>query len=304
VAKDPHFEEISARWARFSKLVQQGEEEVKAEKWQAAHDAFEQALKEKPGDRYATERMKMCQRRLNPPLAGFEIVGNEFDAQSGLPRRVRVARLGIPMVLVPEGEFEMGSERFAAAKPVNTVRVGPFYLAQYELTQAEWKSLMASNPSEHQGPKYPDADRMPVEQISWDDCQSLLKQLNSEIPGADFRLPTEAEWEYAARAGGGSTEGAPWSAPKPVGKGQPNRFGLFDMWGNVWEWSSSLYRPYPYIASDGREDAGAPGLRVLRGGGYTEWAAWVDPGARHSERPDRRLGTNGVRLARSIPDEP
>ena len=304
VAKDPHFEEISARWERFSSLVRQGEVEVKAEKWQAAYAAFQQALKEKPGDRYATERMRMCQRRMNPSLPGFEIVGKEFDPQTGLPRQVRVARWGIPMVLVPGGEFEMGSERFTGAKPVHTVRVGPFYLGEYELTQAEWKSLMGSNPSEHQGAKYPESDRMPVEQVSWEDCQSLLRKLNEGVPGGGFRLPTEAEWEYAARAGGGTEEGAQWSEPRPVGKGQPNTLGLFDMRGNVWEWSSSLYRPYPYVASDGREEADAPGLRVLRGGGYVEWAAWIDPGARHSERPNRRLGSNGMRLARSVPGEP
>ena len=304
VARDPHFEEISARWARFSNLMQQGEEQVKAENWRAAYTAYRQALEQRPGDRYATERMRMCQRRMNPSFPGFEIVGKEFDPQSGLPRQVRVARLGIPMVLVPGGEFEMGSERLAAAKPLHTVRVEPFYLAQYELTQAEWKSLMGSNPSAHQGSMYPESDRMPVEQVSWEDCQSLLRKLNEGVPGAGFRLPTEAEWEYAARTGGGTGEGAPWSAPRPVGEGQPNKLGLFDMWGNVWEWSSSLYRPYPYVASDGREDADAPGLRVLRGGGYAEWAAWLDPGARHSERPNRRLRSNGMRLARSIPGEP
>lgn len=304
VAKDPHFEEISARWERFSNLVRQGEVEVKAEKWQAAYAAFQQALKEKPGDRYATERMRMCQRRMNPSLSGFEIIGKGFDPQTGLPRQVRVARWGIPMVLVPGGEFEMGSERFTGAKPVHTVRVVPFYLGEYELTQAEWKSLMGSNPSEHQGAKYPESDRMPVEQVSWEDCQSLLRKLNEGVPGAGFRLPTEAEWEYAARAGGGTEEGAQWSEPRPVGKGQPDTLGLFDMRGNVWEWSSSLYRPYPYVASDGREEADAPGLRVLRGGGYVEWAAWIDPGARHSERPNRRLGSNGMRLARSVPGEP
>jgi len=304
VAKDPHFEEITARWGRYANLVQQGEELVKGENWRAAYAAYRQALEQRPGDRGATERMKMCQRRMNPSFPGFEIVGKEFDPQTGLPRQVRVAGWGIPMVLVPGGEFEMGSERFTSAKPVHTVRVEPFYLGQYELTQAEWKSVMGSNPSAHQGPKYPESDRMPVEQVSWEDCQSLLRKLNEGVPGADFRLPTEAEWEYAARAGGGTGEGAQWSAPRPVGKGQPNRLGLFDLLGNVWEWSSSLYRPYPYVASDGREEVDAPGLRVLRGGGYVEWAAWLDPGARHSERPNRRLGSNGMRLARSIPGEP
>jgi formylglycine-generating enzyme required for sulfatase activity len=241
---------------------------------------------------------------MNPSLPGFEIVGKEFDPQTGLPRQVRVARWGIPMVLVPGGEFEMGSELFAAAKPVHTVRVGPFYLGEYELTQAEWRSLMGSNPSAHQGAQYPDSDRIPVEQVSWEDCQSLIRKLNEGVAGAAFRLPTEAEWEYAARAGGGTGGPVQLPAPRPVGKGQPNRLGLFDMSGNVWEWCDSLYRPYPYVAADGREEADAPGMRVLRGGGYAEWAAWLDPGARHSERPNRRLGSNGMRLARSIPGEP
>ena len=304
VARDPHFEEISARWEKFSNLVRQSEELVKAENWRAAYAVFRQALEQRPGDRYATERMRMCQRRMNPSLPGFEIVGKEFDPQTGLPRQVRVARWGIPMVLVPGGEFEMGSELFAAAKPVHTVRVGPFYLGEYELTQAEWRSLMGSNPSAHQGAQYPDSDRIPVEQVSWEDCQSLIRKPNEGVAGAAFRLPTEAEWEYAARAGGGTGGPVQLPAPRPVGKGQPNRLGLFDMSGNVWEWCDSLYRPYPYVAADGREEADAPGMRVLRGGGYAELAAWLDPGARHSERPNRRLGSNGMRLARSIPGEP
>jgi formylglycine-generating enzyme required for sulfatase activity len=303
VAKDPHFDEISSRWQRYDSLVHQGDEQVKAEKWGAARDAYRLALAEKPGDRYATDRMRMCLRRLNTSLPGFEIVGREFDPDTGLPRRVRVAGAGILMVLAPGGEFEMGSEQFAAAKPPHTVRVAPFYLGQYELTQGEWKALMGTNPSAHQGVQYAQADRMPVEQVSWEDCQLLIKKLNEAVPGAGFRLPTEAEWEYAARVGGAAGESAQDAAPRPVGQGQPNRLGLFDLSGNVWEWCASLYRPYPYVAEDGREDPSTPGLRVLRGGGYTEWAAWTDPGARHSERPSRRLQSNGMRLARSVPGE-
>jgi len=303
VARDPHFEEISARWQRYDSLVRQGEEEAKAEKWREARDAFRLALQEKPGDRYATGRMRMCQRRMNASLPGFELAGQEFDAETGLPRRVRVARWGILMVLAPGGEFEMGAEQFAAAKPVHTVRVAPFYLGQYELTQGEWKALMGSNPSAHQGAQYAPSDRLPVEQISWEDCQLLIKKLNAEVPGAGFRLPSEAEWEYAARAGGVAGEAVQGAAPRPVGQGQPNRLGLFDMSGNVWEWCSSLFRPYPYAAEDGREDPNSPGLRVLRGGGYAEWASWTDLGARHSERPSRRLQSNGMRLARSVPGE-
>ena len=301
VAWDEHGDEISARWARFADLERRGEELAKSEDWRGAYAAYRQALEERPGDRHATERLRMCQRRMNPVLEGFEIAGKEFDSESGLPRLVRVDRWGIPMVLVPGGEFEMGSERFAAAKPVHTVRVEPFYLGQYELTQAEWKSLMGSNPSAQPATGQPEPDRMPVDEISWEDCQSLLKKLNDGVPGSGFRLPTEAEWEYAARAGGGTPDMATWPQSKPVGKGQPNLLGLFDLTGNVWEWSSSLYRPYPYVALDGREELDAPGLRVLRGGGYAEWKDWLDPATRHSERPNRRLRGNGMRLARSVP---
>ncbi len=301
MVNDAQLDEISARWSRFAELERRGDALVKAGDWRAASGAYRQALAQKPGDGHAAERLKMCERRMNPSLPGFEIIGKEFDSRSGLPLHVRVARLGFSMVLVPGGEFEMGSERFPASKPVHTVRVEPFYLAQYELTQAEWKSLMGSNPSVPPAAGQPEPDRIPVDQISWEDCQSLLKKLNDGVPGSGFRLPTEAEWEYAARAGGGTPEAAPWPQLKPVGNAQPNSLGLFDLTGNVWEWSSSLYRPYPYVASDGREEPDAPGLRVLRGGGYAEWKDWLDPAARHSERPSRRLRGNGMRLARSIP---
>ena len=302
MVNDSKLDEISARWSRFAELERRGEELVKAEDWRAASEAYRQALEQKPGDRHAAERLKMCERRMNPSLPGFEIVGKEFDSGTGLPLHVSVARWGTPMVLVAGGEFEMGSERLAASRPVHTVRVEPFYLGQYEVTQAEWKLLMSSNPSAPLAAGTQEPDRLPVDQISWEDCQSLVKKLNDDVPGSGFRLPTEAEWEFAARAGGGTPEVAAWPQLKPVGKGQPNSFGLFDLVGNAWEWSSSLYLPYPYVATDGREALDAPGLRVLRGGGYAEWKDWLDPAARHSERPHRRLRGNGMRLARSVPN--
>ena len=164
-----------------------------------------------------------------------------------------------------------------------------------------------------------DADRMPVNQVSWEDAQSFVRKLNERVAGGGFRLPTEAEWEFAARAGEpvirlgpcargvvqpvpGSVYGPDkGSAPLPVGSKQPNRLGLFDMQGNVWEWCSSLYLPYPYDASDGRESPTAPGLRVLRGGAFADTADYLDPAFRHGERPQRRLPWNGLRIARNVP---
>jgi formylglycine-generating enzyme required for sulfatase activity len=207
------------------------------------------------------------------------------------------------------------------------VAVEAFYLGKYELTQSQWQTLMGTNPSVHQGKEFADAEKMPVEHVSWQDCQALLRPLNERVPGAGFRLPTEAEWEYACRAGSrpppeGSALGQfawfransvrqprgenpsqdpnAWS-PRPVGTKKPNPWGLYDMQGNVAEWCSSLYRPYLYDAKDGRESPDGPGLRVVRGGSYADSAEELDPALRHGERPQRRFRWNGVRIARSVP---
>ena len=163
---------------------------------------------------------------------------------------------------------------------------------------------MGSNPSAYQGEKFPSSAGMPVEQVSWEDAQAFLKRLNEKVPGGGFRLPTEAEWEFAARTGGAEPEPAApgQTSPRPAGKGRQNTLGLHDMLGNVWEWCSSLDRPYPFDAADGRESATAPGPRILRGGGFADPQDILDPAFRHTERPDRRLQYNGLRLARDVPE--
>jgi formylglycine-generating enzyme required for sulfatase activity len=244
----------------------------------------------------------MCERRLRPGLAGFEIVGKDFDEATGLPREVRVADLDMPMVLVAGGMFDMGSEQFANAQPMHQARVEPFYLARHELTRNEWMALMEANPGAPGGRGLAEAGRRPVEQLSWDDAQALVRKLNERVAGGGFRLPTEAEWEFAARAGGESNEAFDLGAPRMVEQGKPNRLGLFDVAGNVREWCSSRLEPYPYSARDGREGTDGPGLRVLRGGAYSEPPGWYDPASRHGERPTRRLPGNGLRLARTIPE--
>ena len=184
------------------------------------------------------------------------------------------------------------------------------------------------------GAKRAGADRIPKTKISWDDCQKFAAALNAHNNEGGFRLPTEAEWEYAARAGSTYTPTGselariawfsettvplpskeparqhnthaldfnPYGQPRPVATKQPNAWGLFDMLGNVWEWCSSLNRPYPYNASDGREAPDASGLRIVRGGGFADSADYLDPALRHSERHNQRLETTGMRLARSVP---
>jgi formylglycine-generating enzyme required for sulfatase activity len=125
-----------------------------------------------------------------------------------------------------------------------------FYLAKYEVTQGEWKKVMGANPSVFQGGKLLDTDRHPVENVTWEDVQIFLEKLNSTDPSRKYRLPTEFEWEYAARAG---AEGdIPWSeiqqvaqlggtTTKVVGGKKPNAWGLYDMLGNVWEWVDDDY---------------------------------------------------------------
>ena len=128
----------------------------------------------------------------------------------------------------------------------------PFYIGKYEVTQGEWKRVMGSNPSFFQGSRVADdADRHPVENVTWDEAQAFIRRLNELEPGARYRLPTEFEWEYAARAGA-SEEGLPWAAAREmaqssrvstlaVGQKEPNAWGLHDVYGNVWEWVEDWY---------------------------------------------------------------
>lgn len=168
----------------------------------------------------------------------------------------------------------MGSDSLASSRPVHTRRLGPFYLARHEVNAGLWNAVMVTQPVSGDPAE-------PVRNVSWLEAQAFLRKLNETDPGGGFRLPTEEEWERAARAD------------------RAGELGLDGMQQGVWEWCSSLAAPYPYDPSDGRERADAPGHRILRGGGFGE--SPIDPAFRHSERPDRKLKSNGLRLARSVP---
>jgi predicted Zn finger-like uncharacterized protein len=201
----------------------------------------------------------------------------------------------LEMLLIPAGEFLMGSTRSdksakGTEKPQHRVRITkPFYLGKYLVTQEQWEAVMGNNPGHLKGPKNP------VEQVSWDDCQQFLKKLNDRFfhPGPlpererEFRLPTEAQWEYACRAGSttrycfgddesGLGEYAWYSANSgrmthPVGEKRPNAWGLYDMHGNALEWCSDRYGRYGFDANATMDDPAGPATgseRALRGGSY------------------------------------
>lgn len=217
------------------------------------------------------------------------------DTTAGLPKETLVPGLHLTMVLIQGGNVDLGSDTIPNARPVHTVRIRPLYISAREITEGQWISIM--------GPRAgaPSDPNLPATRISWHDAQAFLAKLNAAVPGGDFRLPSEAEWEFAARAGATPGDAFDLKAPRPTGQSKPNSLGLFDMRGNVWEWCSSLDRNYPYDASDGRESPSDPGLRILRGGGFADTARWITPATRHADRPGRRLLWYGLRIARTVP---
>jgi len=223
------------------------------------------------------------------------------------------------MVLIPAGEFLMGSpdsDQYAQSdeKPQHRVRITePFYLGKYQITQEQWEAVMGGNPSRFPGP------RNPVEQVSWEDCQAFLGKLNERYPspGAIFRLPTEAEWEYACRAGSsthwcfGDDEASlkeyAWYAansghrPQSVGQKRLNAWGLCDMHGNVWEWCADWHESDYYTRSPTNDPKGPffGSVRVLRGGSYYFRARFTRSAYRNEDTPFSRSRDFGLRVART-----
>ncbi|MBL8241582.1 MAG: SUMF1/EgtB/PvdO family nonheme iron enzyme [Bryobacterales bacterium] len=295
-AADPRLEAYKISMAEGDRLAAIRE-------WAKAQEAYQAALQARPADRRAAMRAKMTQRRRNPEQPGLEIIGTEFDEESGFPKHVRVKGIGIEMLLVPGGETDIGSEQWPASRPVHSVRTGPFYLSKTEITQRQWEWLGADNPSAVKGPQ------LPVHNVSWNDAQAWITTLNARS-GAQFRLPTEVEWERAAQpaeapldeqawyrantaGGGGGFKEANAYTPRNTGTKRANALGFHDMQGNVAEWCQSIFRPYPFTDSPGGGE-----LRSVRGGAYADSPEYLHPAFRHSERPSRRSPWIGLRLAR------
>lgn len=220
------------------------------------------------------------------------------------------------MVLVKGGCYKMGDTFGSGAeneRPVHEVCVKDFYIGKYPVTQMQWTGTMGTNPS-----REPNCGlTCPVENVSWNDVQKFIKKL-SQRTGKRYRLPTEAEWEYAARSGGKHEQWAGTSSEKelgdyawyyenaafqthPVGLKKPNGLGLYDMSGNVWQWTSDWYDEAYYAKSPKNEPRGtATGrTRSLRGGYWGDLPSFVRVARRIGLVPSARGGGYGFRLALS-----
>ena len=185
------------------------------------------------------------------------------------------------MVYVSGGTFIMGGDESSDQTPTHSVTLSSYYICKYEVTQALWRAVMGSNPSKFKG------DNLPVEQVSWDDCQTFINRLNS-YTGRNFRLPTEAEWEFAARggnysrhykySGSNNLDDVAWHGDNsdnrthPVGTKQPNELGLYDMSGNVWEWCSDWWGSYSSYSQSNPTGPNSGSGRVWRGGSWGTFA--------------------------------
>ena len=264
-------------------------------------------------------------------------------AQEVKPGKVDVVDFGegvkLEMVLVPAGKFKMGFtkkelEDFRVAiqegiKKITKKKLGkedldlvdlimskqgkqhevtltkPFYMGKYEVTQEQWEEVMGNNPSYTKGAK------LPVTKVSWNDCQEFIKKLNAKTSGG-FRLPTEAEWEYACRAGTTTKYSfgdkiTPKDAnygdsridkPVEVGSYKPNAFGLFAMHGNVCEWCKDWHGDYPFAVTDPKGPATGE-YRVLRGGSFLVNDYIARSSSRNYDSPTDQTGYYGFRLTRT-----
>jgi formylglycine-generating enzyme required for sulfatase activity len=223
--------------------------------------------------------------------------------------------LGEPeMILVRAGTFQMGSnEGLDSEKPVHSVSVSNFYIGKYEVTQKQWRDIMGSDPP---GLGFPGCDQCPVESVSWDDIQEFLQKLNAKFPGKNYRLPSEAEWEYAAR-GGAQSKGYEYAGSNnvaevawygdidgkthPVGGKKANELGIYDMSGNVWEWCQDVWHQN-YQGAPGDGSAWTSGdeqdRRVLRGGSWVDYVNYCRSASRNWNRSTDGIISFGFRLAR------
>ena len=251
------------------------------------------------------------------PAAKTHSSGKPKSATAGMSQAQKdriIQNLINNMVYVQGGTFimgatsEQGSDADSDENPIHQVTLSSFSIGRYEVTQEEWQAVMGSNPSNFKGVK------RPVDNVSWNDCQEFIRKLNA-MTGRRFRLPTEAEWEYAAR-GGNRSQGYKYSGSNnlnsvawyrdnsgetthDVGQKSPNELGIYDMSGNVSEWCSDWDNHNYYRSSPQTNPLGpsSGSYRVDRGGCWSYFARYCRVSDRSSDYPDIRNNRLGLRLA-------
>jgi len=277
---------------------------------------MEKLIKEKTGKGYVEVKGKAVK-------AAKPAVGKKTSAESpgeGLSKAEKRAKLleedlgkgvKLEMVLIPAGKFVMGSPESEVGRSDDETQhkvtlTKHYYMGKYEVTQEQWEAVMGDNPSETKGAK------LPVMDVSWNDCKKFIKKLNGITKG-NYRLPTEAEWEYACRAGtttaysfgakitpkDANYDDSKLGKPVEVGSYKPNAFGLYDMHGNVWEWCEDRYAKYPDGAVIDPKGPAKGEDRVLRGGSFLSLESTARSSFRYDLSPSNRLIFYGFRLART-----
>lgn len=231
--------------------------------------------------------------------------------------------LGMEFFLIQPGQFLMGSPedepgRYTGENPHTVNLTDPFYMQTTEVTQGQWMSLMKNNPASQKGC----GDSCPVEQVSWDDVQGFIQKLNQKEGTDTYRLPTEAEWEYACRAGSRSAfpsgnitalqceldphlDAIGWycynskNKIQPVAQKKPNAWGLHDMAGNVHEWCQDWFGVYPYDEVTNPKGPPSGSYRVMRGGVWYSPARDCRCGSRFGSPPHYIFRHIGFRLCKT-----
>jgi len=318
--------------------LEEGKKAEEAKDWKAAFEAYRKAMERDDFNARAREGflrvMKSFPRRVPRglgngfvlPIGSKDMHGNSVvfrgsvpaDPVSGLAYEIWLKDLRMELVFVPAGSFQMGSPSTEAGRkneeePAHRVRVyRPFYMGKYEVTQEQWL-LIREKSSSH----FPGKNR-PVENVLWSSCRDFLKNLNSRFLSASrnarFRLPSEAEWEYACRAGtdtryffGGFTDELldyAWirnnsgkKHHRPVGGKKANPWGFHDMFGNVWEWCEDVWhKNYLGAPNDGSVWKGPAGPHVMRGGSWDYEAPQCRSASRAQGKPNYCNNNTGFRV--------
>lgn len=271
----------------------------------------------------AKDEHKQMKAAMDKKTEEMQLMEGTTTSNGQSERIFMVNGVSFTMKLVEGGTFQMGatfeqgSDAYDNEKPVHSVTLSNYYMGETEVTQALWEAVMGSNQSHFEG------DNLPVKQVTWNNCQEFIRKLNQKTR-KNFRLPTEAEWEYAAR-GGKKSRGYKYSGSNTlrdvawfgqwngntydngnsgekthaVKTKSPNELGLYDMSGNVWEWCSDWYGSYGSSTQTNPTGSSSGSSRVLRGGGWLSRAGNCRVSFRRSNDPVREFDYCGFRLCLS-----